>query len=134
MSIDIKDLINDQLRETENITEASIHVLEEDIGQRFRVEIIEGADMGKIHYLEMSKTTIGRGPTAIALKDIDVSRLHACFEVQDTGQVLVRDLGSTNGTHVNGVRVAEMALKTYDKIMVGTTVMQLVIEKVQQSE
>ena len=68
--------------------------------------------------------TIGRLPEcAIALDDPNVSRRHA--QVRRDGQhVLVVDLGSTNGTKVNGVTIREQRLAAGDKITIGTTTLR----------
>jgi pSer/pThr/pTyr-binding forkhead associated (FHA) protein len=64
---------------------------------------------------------IGRLPDCgIQLADSNVSRHHA--EIRPTGEgFAVVDLGSTNGTKVNGVRVGERLLRDADEITVGTT-------------
>jgi threonine dehydratase len=64
---------------------------------------------------------IGRLPEcAVVLSDPNVSRRHA--EVRHTGgTVVVTDLGSTNGTKVNGVTVREQQLTSGDEITVGST-------------
>ena len=64
---------------------------------------------------------IGRLPEcAVVLNDPNVSRRHA--EVRHTGDaVVVTDLGSTNGTKVNGVTVREQHLASGDEITVGST-------------
>lgn len=66
--------------------------------------------------------TIGRLPECtIVVGDPNASRRHA--EVRRQGNdVVVADLGSTNGTRVNGVPVRERALEDGDQITVGTTV------------
>jgi pSer/pThr/pTyr-binding forkhead associated (FHA) protein len=54
------------------------------------------------------------------LNDPNVSRRHA--EIRRRGSdVVVYDLGSTNGTRVNGVRVKEQLLNDGDEIEVGTS-------------
>jgi hypothetical protein len=64
---------------------------------------------------------IGRLPDcAIALSDSQVSRHHAEVRRADTGFAVV-DLGSLNGTTVNGVKVQEHALADGDVISVGET-------------
>jgi hypothetical protein len=64
---------------------------------------------------------IGRLPDcAISLSDPNVSRRHAEVRVEDGGPVIV-DLGSTNGTKVNGVAVATRPLADGDTITVGQT-------------
>lgn len=66
-------------------------------------------------------TTIGRAETCdICLPDPSVSRRHA--EIRKIGSTFVlTDLGSTNGTMVNGARIAERALTDGDRITVGRT-------------
>ena len=65
--------------------------------------------------------TIGRMPTStIVLADPNVSRNHAEIRPQGTGWVLV-DLGSTNGSRVNGGRVATHELHDGDELQFGNT-------------
>jgi hypothetical protein len=73
--------------------------------------------------LEVSShpVVIGRLPDCqITLADPNVSRRHAEVRVQD-GQAVVVDLGSTNGTKVNGTPVSTHALADGDNITVGLT-------------
>ena len=58
----------------------------------------------------------------IVLGDPNVSRNHAEIRPAGDGYV-VADLGSTNGTKVNGVRVAEHHLRDGDEVRFGNTVM-----------
>ncbi|HET9091415.1 MAG TPA: DUF3662 and FHA domain-containing protein [Acidimicrobiales bacterium] len=68
--------------------------------------------------------TIGRLPEcAVVLDDPNVSRRHAQLRREGDGVVLV-DLGSTNGTKVNGVLVRERRLNPGDTVTVGTTTMR----------
>ena len=77
----------------------------------------------QVFRLVRKTTTIGRGKdTDLLLPDISVSRHHAKIEQRDTGLVLV-DLGSQNGTKVNGSVVTEHELKSGDQIQVGKFVM-----------
>lgn len=64
---------------------------------------------------------IGRLPACdVVLEDPNVSRRHAELRRVD-GTVLICDLGSTNGTQVNGVRVREQPLANGDRITIGRT-------------
>ncbi len=54
-----------------------------------------------------------------------VSRKHAKISVR-AGRVVIGDLGSTNGTFVNGQRVDELELKEGDRILIGTSILKLV--------
>jgi hypothetical protein len=71
--------------------------------------------------LDEQLVRIGRLPDCgIQLADTNVSRHHA--EIRPAGDgFVVADLGSTNGTKVNGVRVTERLLRDADEITVGTT-------------
>ncbi|RIK05301.1 MAG: DUF2662 domain-containing protein [Acidobacteria bacterium] len=67
--------------------------------------------------------TVGRQPdSTIVLADPNVSRRHAEVRPQGDGYVVV-DLGSTNGTRVNGVRVTEQRLADGDQLTFGNTQM-----------
>jgi len=66
--------------------------------------------------------TIGRAPDAvIVLGDTNVSRRHAEIRPQGDGFVVV-DVGSTNGTRVNGTRITEHVLVDRDEVVFGNTV------------
>lgn len=58
------------------------------------------------HLLKVGENTIGREGTDVLLEDQTVSRRHALI-VLDEGKAFVEDLGSTNGTSVNGTQVAK---------------------------
>jgi len=84
------------------------------------VIVIAGHGVGEMHKLDGSRV-IGRGQDAdIRLIDEAISRHHAVLEPSDGG-VAVRDLGSTNGTFVNGSPIGHRVLRDGDKILVGTT-------------
>ena len=74
--------------------------------------------------LTESILTIGRLPESnIVLADPNVSRAHAEIRPRGVGYVVV-DLGSTNGTRVNGARVSEQQLADGDEIAFGNTRMR----------
>jgi pSer/pThr/pTyr-binding forkhead associated (FHA) protein len=69
---------------------------------------------------------IGRAPDCeLVLRDTRVSRRHARLMARD-GVLILTDLGSTNGTRVNGHRITEVVLGAGDRIEIGET--SLVIE------
>ncbi len=71
--------------------------------------------------LTESTVTIGRKPeSTIVLADPNVSRNHAEIRPHGTGWALV-DLGSTNGSRINGRKVTEQALADGDDISFGNT-------------
>ncbi|WP_348650566.1 DUF3662 and FHA domain-containing protein [Catellatospora sp. KI3] len=76
---------------------------------------------GRTFPLAIGSTTIGRGDQAnLRLPDVGISRRHARLDF-DGAQVVLTDLGSTNGTMVNGQRVSAVALNPGDMIQIGTT-------------
>ncbi len=76
---------------------------------------------GRNYPLQTGSTVIGRGDQAnLRLPDVGISRRHARLDF-DGNQVVLTDLGSTNGTMVNGQRVSAVALNPGDMIQLGTT-------------
>ena len=75
---------------------------------------------GVRHVLETERVTIGRqSGCTVVIRDTNVSREHAQLRRRPNGWTL-RDLGSTNGTKLNGVRVDdEQMLADGDIIMLG---------------
>jgi ABC-2 type transport system ATP-binding protein len=87
--------------------------------------IVEGSDAGREFPLT-GPTLVGRDPGAdVVVADSEVSTRHASFVPVDGG-VAVEDLGSTNGTYVNGQRVSgSQQLQAGDRVRVGATVLEL---------
>lgn len=77
----------------------------------------------QVFKLVRKSTLIGRGKdTDLLLPDISVSRHHAKIELRGKELMLV-DLGSQNGTKVNGKPMRERALKSGDQLQIGKFVM-----------
>lgn len=75
---------------------------------------------GNEYRLTKSVTSIGRGTDAdIQITDNGASRMHCAIVLGS--QVLVRDLGSTNGTSVDGHRITEVELRDGSIIKIGNT-------------
>lgn len=69
--------------------------------------------------LDRDRLVIGRGRKAdLALAEATISRAHAAIGFDGRG-FFVEDLGSTNGTRVNGARIGKQALKCDDEIQMG---------------
>ncbi|MCA9666252.1 MAG: FHA domain-containing protein [Myxococcales bacterium] len=91
-----------------------------------KLVVIGGNDRGREVILEPRDTSIGRGlDNDLVLADIAVSRKHTliCYE---NGQHVVRDLGSGNGTLLNGRRAHHAILADGDQIEVGNTLIRYV--------
>jgi predicted component of type VI protein secretion system len=90
------------------------------------LEIVEGSQAGRQLPLDQV-VDIGREPSLPLHLDEDtqVSRRHARI-AQQGGQVVVEDLGSTNGTYVNDQPISSpRALNPGDKVRIGLTVLEL---------
>jgi predicted component of type VI protein secretion system len=90
------------------------------------LEIVEGSQAGRQLPLDQV-VDVGREPSLPLHLDEDtqVSRRHARI-AQQGGQVVVEDLGSTNGTYVNDQPInAPRALNPGDKVRIGLTVLEL---------
>jgi two-component system cell cycle response regulator len=83
--------------------------------------VLAGASVGEMYKIEGEKTVIGRGQNAqIRLLDDGISREHAQLVIH-VDRVVLEDLGSTNGTYCNGLKVDRKELADGDKILVGST-------------
>lgn len=77
--------------------------------------------------LERESTVIGRGRRAdLVIVEPTISREHASFDF-DGENFFVQDLGSTNGTHVNGDRSERQLLKNGDEIQIGKLVIGITL-------
>jgi diguanylate cyclase (GGDEF)-like protein len=74
-----------------------------------------------VYWLSADKELkIGRAPTNdVCIREMSVSQFHARIVLTHKGAVFVEDLGSTNGTFVNGEKVVRHALWDGDKVHIG---------------
>ena len=87
------------------------------------LQILEGMERGKVFSFLEPPFTIGREiSNSIALNDESVSRYHAKIQ-DDNGRIILTDLGSTNGTRVNGHPVQLKVLRPGDQIHIGRCVL-----------
>ncbi|MGV9454961.1 FtsK/SpoIIIE domain-containing protein [Streptomyces sp. NPDC003635] len=71
-----------------------------------QLHVVAGPDAGGVHLLHGGQIHVGRSADAdVPLDDPDVSRLHCAVTVAADGRVSVADLGSTNGTTLDGTVV-----------------------------
>jgi signal transduction histidine kinase len=88
------------------------------------LKVLQGPDRDVNFEVVGQSAFIGRDPEIdIALSDTKVSRQHAMLELAD-GSWMLHDLGSANGTYVNGRKIVQpMALKLGDQIRVGRSLL-----------
>lgn len=85
--------------------------------------VIRGNDQGCRFELEATQVSLGRDATnRVQLHDTEVSRRHAEL-LLDGRQHVIKDLGSSNGTYVNGRRVAQHALQSGDQVQLGRSLL-----------
>ena len=89
--------------------------------QASRARLIDTAANRAID-LASARVTLGReSRNDITIPDINVSRSHAEISLSPQGAWVITDLGSTNGTYVNGRAVASQPLNEGDHIAMGST-------------
>ncbi len=102
--------------------------------RRYSLAVILGADAGKVFRIDKPRVVLGRGAGCdIQLTDSEVSRRHAMLEIRGD-EVSIKDLGSTNGTFVDGVKVNHATLESQQEFSLGTTTLMLIVTEVRDSE
>jgi DNA-binding NtrC family response regulator len=98
--------------------------------ERFRLRVVEGPDAGAEQLSSSARLVVGTGDTAgLKLHDRTVSRFH-CELAIDDGQISVRDLDSTNGTEIDGVRVQQAWARPGAVLRLGNT--RVTVERVDE--
>ena len=112
-ALEERDILGTQGIEPEGRTFARI--------PRYHLTIVSGPDSGTKYTTSGERTGIGtHKSTDLVLSDRTVSRFHCEILISDA-QVSLRDLGSRNGTRVNGVSVVEAHLEHGSVIAIGRT-------------
>jgi two-component system, NtrC family, response regulator HydG len=96
-------------------------------GSTFVLAVVDGPDAGQTFTLDASgpRVLLGQSPVCtIRLRDPEVSRRHVALAISGTSLQII-DLGSTNGTTVNGVNVKEAQLTGGEAIRIGATVLSV---------
>src|SRR5216110_2899311 len=89
--------------------------------RRCRIEVVSGSDAGLVRDIEASVIRIGaRRGNDVQLSDAKVSGLHCEIRLDDRGYRL-RDLDSTNGTFVAGLRINDVYVQPGTQITVGSS-------------
>ncbi len=112
--------------EEEKLKGMNGRVLELPKNLRISVAVIDGDDEGKIFRIDKPRVIIGRKQADIVLQDLEVSRKHCAVEVCGY-DIFLKDLGSSNGTYVDGKPI--QSVKVYNKMefRVGSTTLMFII-------
>ena len=85
--------------------------------------IVKGPQIGEVFELDSTEITLGRDPhNSVFLNDMTVSRHHARMDLAglSAGTAVIEDLGSLNGTWVDGAIVTRATLGDGSTIQIGT--------------
>ena len=94
-------------------------------GGEAAIVLLEDGHDAKTYRLHKHTVAIGRLPECdIVITDPGASRRHATITLDDGGEYVLTDLGSTNGTIVNDEPVGEHVLSDGDRITIGNTVLE----------
>lgn len=90
-----------------------------------RLVLLSEGLTGRTYELKSEKTTVGRVPdNAFEIAEASVSS-HHCEIMLRGNDVVIKDLGSTNGTYINGEKIEEAVLKAGQILRVGMIEMRL---------
>ncbi len=84
--------------------------------------------------LDRASTVIGRGRTAdLVLSEVTISRAHALLGFKGD-QPFVQDLGSTNGTLLNGAHEQQALLRDGDELRMGRLVLRILVRQTERGD
>jgi PAS domain-containing protein len=92
-----------------------------------KLVVVAGPNRGATYFFEEGESVIGRAAeNQVVLASTQVSKKHCAVVIQNR-KVELRDLGSSNGTFVNGVLTKRKLLTNNDRISVGPFVMEVIM-------
>ena len=116
------------MTETDHSTNARPSFRLTDTSNDFLLRVVEGPALGlelRIRATQPHRAHLGSGPTCeLRLSDAQVSRRHAALEPVGA-RLRITDLGSTNGTAVDGVAIVEALLRGGEIVRVGASAIEV---------
>lgn len=99
-----------------------------ELAQRFRLASVEGPQAGATYQSTGDRCSVGSHPTNdFVIDDPTVSRFHCEIRISDKGPI-IQDLGSLNGTIVDGVRVMLAMLRSGCSVRLASTAVKFELE------
>jgi diguanylate cyclase (GGDEF)-like protein len=114
--------VTDDKGKNKTVVTVVSRISEKPVAKEACLVVIYGMDLGKKFNLGQPSMTVGRSSKSdLQIDQESVSRNHA--KIINTGKaILLRDLGSTNGTYVNDELIDEYVLRDGDLIKIGRTI------------
>jgi transcriptional regulator with PAS, ATPase and Fis domain len=89
------------------------------------LRVLAGSAQGRVYRSQGERIAIGSHPRAsLVIDDPTVSRFH-CEVALEEGRIVIRDLGSLNGTYVDGVHIAQAFLTPGARLRIGSSEIEL---------
>lgn len=99
-------------------------------GMRISLAYLSGPEASRVKVLDACRTLIGREEGDVVTKDPETSRRHATVDIHTDGTVWLTDLGSTNGTFVDGVQIfGTIQLTDRQEFTCGKSTFMLLVRK-----
>src|SRR5712692_8222100 len=90
-----------------------------------KLVVLSAGMTGRTHELKVDKTTIGRvEDNTFQIAEPSISS-HHCEVLRRGSEIVIRDLGSTNGTFISGEQITEKVLKPGEVLRLGQIEMRL---------
>jgi predicted Zn finger-like uncharacterized protein len=93
---------------------------------KLSLAVIAGPDAGRMFSIDKPRVVMGREDVDLALDDPEISRNHAAIEVRGD-EVLLLDLGSTNGTFVDDQQITQVPLENQSEFTIGGSTLMLIV-------
>jgi predicted Zn finger-like uncharacterized protein len=93
---------------------------------KLSLAVIAGPDAGRMFSIDKPRIVMGREDVDLALDDAEISRHHAALEVRGE-EVLLVDLGSTNGTFVGDQPISRVPIENQGEFTIGGSTLMLII-------
>ena len=95
--------------------------------------VVKGPARGQVFRLNKARIVLGRSGADVVLYDPEISRKHCAIEVRGMAATLI-DLGTTNGTFVDGKKIQSCQLKHLSKFRIGATTLLFTVTDNQPDE
>jgi len=114
-----------QITKSKDLTTTSQTLLQ----PQLEILILQGESPENRYLIRKPHIVIGRGEVDVPILDPYASRRHAMIEVLSDKNIFIRDMGSTNGTYVNQVRIEHQKISPDDEIKIGETLLKYKLGK-----